>query len=128
VGDAAERGSPVDWERVRALASESQCLTVVAAALALAGHVGVEAPAGLFPLPTKGWRGVAIDHLVSVTWPLSHLDLPGYHLNYALTDAPAQRLKILLVLLASGHRIGSRARHAVSWPRRELLRAQAPAA
>jgi hypothetical protein len=128
VGDAAERGSPVDWERVRALAAESRCLTVVAAALALAGHVGVEAPAGLFTLPTKGWRGVAIDHLVSVTWPLSHLDLPGYHLNYALTDAPAQRLKILLVLLASGHRIGSRARHAASWPRREHLRAEAPAA
>jgi hypothetical protein len=125
VGDAAERGTPVDWEHVRALAAESQCLTVVAAALALAGHVGVEAPAGLFPLPTNGWRGVAIDQLVSVTWPLSHLDLPGYHLNYALTDAPAQRLKILLVLLASGHRIGSRARHAVSWPRRALLRAEA---
>jgi hypothetical protein len=125
VGGAAERGTPVDWGHVRALAAESQCLTVVAAALALAGHVGVEAPAGLFPLPTKGWRGVAIDRLVSVTWPLSHLDLPGYHLNYALTDAPAQRLKILLVLLASGHRIGSRARHAVSWPRRALLHAEA---
>jgi hypothetical protein len=125
VGDAAESGTPVDWEHVRAMAAESQCLTVVAAALALAGHVGVEAPAGLFPLPTKGWRGVAIDQLVSVTWPLSHLDLPGYHLNYALTDDPAQRLKILLVLLASGHRIGSRARHAVSWPRRALLRAEA---
>ena len=124
VGDAAERGTPVDWERVRALAAESQCLTVVAAALALAGHAGVEAPAGLFPLPTKGWRGVAIGHLVSVTWPISHhLDLPGYHLNYALTDAPAQRLKILLVLLASGHRIGSRARHAVTWPGRALVRA-----
>jgi Uncharacterised nucleotidyltransferase len=128
VGDAAERGTPVDWERVRALAADSRCLTVVAAALALAGHVGVEAPAGFFPLPTKGWRGVAIDQLVSVTWPLNHLDLPGYHLNYALTDAPAQRLKILLVLLASGHRIGSRARHAVSWPRQALLRAEAPAA
>jgi hypothetical protein len=125
VGDAAERGTPVDWERVRALAAESRCLTVVAAALALAGHVGVEPPSGLFGLPTRGWRGAAIDQLVSVTWPLSHLDLPGYHLNYALTDSPAQRLKILLVLLASGHRIGSRARHAVSWPRRTLLGAEA---
>ena len=27
-----------------------------------------------------------------------------------------------LVLLASGHRVGTRARHAVSWPRRTLLR------
>jgi Uncharacterised nucleotidyltransferase len=128
VGDAAERGTPVDWERVRALALESQCLTVVAAALALAGRVGVEPPAGLFALPTRGWRGLAIDQLLSVTWPLSHLELAGYHLNYALTDAPAQRLKILLVLLASGHRFGSRARHAVSWPRRALLGAEAPPA
>jgi hypothetical protein len=100
---------------------------VVAAALALAGRIGVEPPAGLFALPTRGWRGVALDQLVSVTWPLNHLELPGYHLNYALTDAPVQRLKILLVLLASGHRIGSRARHAVSWPRRALVRREAPA-
>jgi hypothetical protein len=127
VGDASERGTPVDWERVRALAAAAHCQTVVAAALALARRAGVDPPAGLFTLPTRGWRGVAVDQLVSATWPLSHSDLPGYHLNYALTDAPAQRLKILLVLLASGHRIGSRARHAVSWPRRALLRAEAPA-
>jgi Uncharacterised nucleotidyltransferase len=126
VGDAAERGTPVDWERVHALATEARCLTVVAAALALAGRVGVEPPPGLFSLPTRGWRGVALDQLVSVTWPLNHLELPGYHLNYALTDAPVQRLKILLVLLASGHRIGSRARHAVAWPRRALVRTEAP--
>jgi hypothetical protein len=125
VGDAAERGTPVNWELVHALAAEARCLTVVAAALALAARVGVGPPAGLFPLPSRGWRGVAIDQLVSVSWPLSHLDLPGYHLNYALTDAPAQRLKILLVLLASGHRIGSRARHAVTWPRRALVGAEA---
>ena len=125
VGDASERGTPVDWERVRALAARARCLTVVAAALALAGRAGVDPPAGLFALPDRGWRGAAIDQLVSVTWPLSHLELPGYHLNYALTDAPAQRLKILLVLLASGHRIGSRARHAVSWPRRAVVRSEA---
>jgi hypothetical protein len=126
VGDAAERGTPVDWERVRAVATEARCLTVVAAALALAGRVGVEPPAGLFPVPTRAWRGAAMDRLLSVTWPLNHLELPGYHLNYALTDAPAQRLKILLVLLASGHRVGTRARHAVSWPRRALLGASTP--
>jgi hypothetical protein len=127
VGDAAERGTPVDWERVRAVATGARCLTVVAAALALAGRVGVEPPAGLFPVPTRGWRGVAMDRLLSVTWPLNHLELPGYHLNYALTDARAQRLKILLVLLASGHRVGTRARHAVSWPRRARLATSRPA-
>jgi Uncharacterised nucleotidyltransferase len=122
-GAAAERGCPVDWDEVRAIAGRARCVAVVAAALALAGHAGVEPPpAGLFPLPTGGWRGQALDQLVSVTWPLTHLDLPGYHLDYALTDAPAQRLKILLVLLASGHRVGTRARHAVSWPRRTILR------
>ena len=45
--------------------------------------------------------------LPSVTWPLTHLELPGYQLEYALTDAPTQRVKILLVLLASGHGIGT---------------------
>ncbi len=118
VGDAAERGTPVDWDRVRALAKDARCATVLAAALALARHAGVETPAELFPVPTRGWRGEAMDHLLSVTWPLTHLELPGYHLNYALTDAPAQRLKILLVLLASGHGIGTGARHAASLPLR----------
>jgi Uncharacterised nucleotidyltransferase len=126
VGDAAERDTPVDWERVRATARDAHCLTVVAAALALAGRAGVEPPTGLFPVPSRGWRGVAMHRLLSVTWPLTHLELPGYHLNYALTDAPAKRLKILLVLLASGHRIGTRARHAVSWPRRALVRPSTP--
>jgi hypothetical protein len=121
VGDAAERGTPVDWDRVRAVAREARCLTVVAAALALARRVGVEPP-GLFPLPSRGWRGEAMDQLMSVAWPLRHLELPGYHLNYALTDAPAQRFKILLVLLASGYGIGARARHAASLPLRALAR------
>jgi len=123
VGDAADRGTPVDWARVHAVARDARCLTVVATALALAGHAGVDPPAGLFSLPSRGWRGQALERLLSPAWPLTHLELPGYHLNYALTDAPAQRLKILLVLLASGHRVGTRACHAVSWPRRALLRA-----
>ena len=43
-------------------------------------------------------------------------------MNYALTTARAQRLKILLVLLASGHGFGRRARHAAELPRRALTR------
>jgi Uncharacterised nucleotidyltransferase len=125
VGDAADRGDPVDWDRVRAVAGHARCVTVVGAALALARHAGVESPARLFPLPTTGWRGEALDHLQSVTWPLTHLGVPGYHLNYALTDAPARRLKILLVLLASGHGIGTGARRAAGLPRRALARAGA---
>ena len=100
-------------------------MTVVAAALGLARHAGVDTPAALFPLPTRGWRGGAIRHLQSVTWPLTHLELPGYHLNYALTDAPAQRLKILLVLLASGHGIGTGARRVAGLPGEAMARAGA---
>jgi hypothetical protein len=125
VGDAADRGTPVDWDRVRAVAGDARCVTVVAAALALARHAGVESPADLFPLPSRGWRGEALDRLLSVTWPLTHLELPGYHLNYALTDTRARRLKILLVLLASGHGIGTEARRAAALPRRALARAAA---
>ena len=44
--------------------------------------------------------------LLAVTWPLTHLELPGHRLNYTLTDARARRVKILLVLLASGHGVG----------------------
>ena len=97
-------------------------MTVVGAALALARHAGVDTAGRALPAAHAGaggarrWRT-----LLSVTWPLTHLELPGYHLNYALTDAPAQRLKILLVLLASGHGIGTRARHA-GLPRRALPR------
>jgi hypothetical protein len=108
VGVAEESGSGVDWARVRQIADDGSCLTVVAAALALAAHAGVVAPDDLFPLPQRGWRGDAIRQLVDVEWPLTHLELPGYHLNYALTDNRALRMRILLVLLGSGHGIGKR--------------------
>jgi hypothetical protein len=55
-----------------------------------------------------------------VSWPLTHLELPGYQLNYALTDDRMQRLKILLVLRGSGHGIGGRVRRITSLPRRAL--------
>ncbi len=118
VGDAARRGAAIDWHGVRGVAGAAHCVTVVGAALALARRVGVDAPVGLFPLPTRGWRGDAIRQLLSVTWPLTHLELPGYQLNYALADARARRVKILLVLLASGHGIGTRARSLTRLPPR----------
>jgi putative nucleotidyltransferase-like protein len=124
VGDAAGRGVAVDWGRVRAVAEAARCVTVVAAALALARRAGVEAPPDLFPLPRRGRRGAALERLLSVTWPLTHLELPGYELNYALTDAPLQRLKILLVLRASGHGVGARTRAVTGLPRRALARSE----
>jgi hypothetical protein len=122
---AAEAGGhPVDWAHVRTVARSTRCTTVVGAAVALARRAGVEAPPELFPVPTAGWRGEAMDQLLSVTWPLTHLDLPGYQLNYALADDRAQRLKILLVLLASGHGIGGRVRRVTALPRRALAGAR----
>jgi hypothetical protein len=111
VGDAEVHGVAVDWDRVRAAADAGRCVTVVGAALELARRIGVDSPAGLFRLPSRGWRGDALRQLLDVNWPLDHLALPGYQLNYALADTRARRLKILLVLLASGHGIGTRARH-----------------
>jgi Uncharacterised nucleotidyltransferase len=108
-GDAESRGG-VDWEHVHAVAARARCLTVVGAALELARRAGVDAPTELFFLPSRGRRGDSVRQLLSPTWPLTHLDLPGYRLNHALTDSPARRLKILLVLRASGHGLGARAR------------------
>jgi hypothetical protein len=109
-GQATAAGATIDWDAVATLARQSGCLTMVAAALALGHHAGVEAPTGLFPLPDRGWRGSAIDKLTAISWPLTHLQLPGYHLNYALADSPQRRLRILVVLLSSGHGIGQRFR------------------
>jgi hypothetical protein len=117
---AESDGNPVDWERVRAVAGSTQCVTVVGAALAMARRAGVDAPTGLFPLPTRGWRGAAMRQLLSESWPLTHLELPGYQLNYALTDDRVQRLKILLVLRGSGHGIGAGVRRLSALPRRAL--------
>ncbi len=122
VGHAAHTGTPVDWEHTRAVAAASRCLTVTGAALALARRAGVDAPPALFPLPTRGWRGDALRRLQSVDWPLAHLELPGYQLNYALTDDRLQRVKILLVLLASGHGLGRHVRATLDLPRRMLAR------
>jgi hypothetical protein len=121
---AEAAGHPVDWARVRSVARSTHCLTVVGAALAMARRVGVEAPLEMFPVPTGGWRGEAMDQLLSVTWPLTHLGLPGYQLNYALADQRAQRVKILLVLLASGHGIGGQVRRVAALPRRALAGAR----
>ncbi len=49
VGDAARRGAPVDWDRVRAVAVAARCVTVVGAALELARRAGVDAPSRSLP-------------------------------------------------------------------------------
>ncbi len=110
VHDAAERGEPVDWDRVCACARAGRCTTVVSAALALARRAGVEVPPGMFELPTRGWRGESLRRLLAVDWPLAHPELHRYALTYALTDSPALRLKMLLVTLSSWHGLSVQAR------------------
>ena len=71
VGHAEMHGTAIDWDRVLDVARAARCVTVVGAALAMARRAGVDAPAGLFPLPTRGQRGDAMRRLLSVTWPLT---------------------------------------------------------
>jgi Uncharacterised nucleotidyltransferase len=108
-----DSGAAIDWAQVHSVAQAGSCTTVVAAALALARRAGVDSPSQMFPLPRHGWRGSAVRQLTDEAWPLAHLDLPGYHLNYALADDRRLRLRILFVLLGSGYGIGRRLRGAV---------------
>jgi hypothetical protein len=120
VGDAAQRDTAIDWDRVRAVAGAGRCVTVVGAALEMSRRAGVDAPAGLFPLPTRGRRGDTMRTLLWVSWPLTNLELAGYQLNYALTDARTRRAKMLFVHLVFGHGLRARARRVAGLPRRAL--------
>lgn len=87
VGHCIETGGEVDWPQVRPVAEEGRCTNVVAVALGLAGHAGVEVPRELLPLPERGWRSVALRRLPDISWPLGISDAPPFHLRYALTEA-----------------------------------------
>lgn len=100
VGDAAEAGQPVQWDRVRAVADAGGCLTLVSAALALAKRAGVQASDSMFPLPDRGWRAAALRRLLDVSWPLEVDDPAAFHLRYALTDGWWRRARLLV---GSGH-------------------------
>ncbi len=110
VGAAATHGAVLDWDRVRAVAGAAQCVPVVGAALEMTRRAGLDAPTGQFALPTRGRRGDAMSRLLSVTWPLTNLELPGWQLRYALTDARTQRVKIFLAHLVRGHGLRARSR------------------
>ena len=127
VGAAATHGAAVDWDRVRAVAGAARCVTVVGAALEMARRAGLDAPASLFPLPTRGRRGDGVGRLLSVTWPLTNLEMPGWRLRYALTDARAQRVKIYFAHFVRGHGIRARARRVAGLPPRAVPSWQPPA-
>jgi hypothetical protein len=118
VGHAETHDIAIDWDRVLAVARAARCVPVVGAALAMARRAGLDAPVGLFPLPTRGRRGDSIRRMLSVTWPLTQRDLTDYRFNYALTDGRARRAKMLFRHLVLGHGLRDRARRAARLPRR----------
>ena len=83
VGDATQRGTPVDWSAVRALAEETRCVTIVSLALAMARRAGVHVPGTIFAQPAPGRHGAAMQRLLSETWPLAPA-VPGFQLDDAL--------------------------------------------
>jgi hypothetical protein len=110
VGASASHGTAVNWDRVRAVAEAAQCVAVVGAALEMARRAGLDVPAGLFSLPARGRRGDIVSQLLSISWPLTHLELPGWQFRYALADGRAQRVKIFFTHFGRGHEIRARAR------------------
>jgi hypothetical protein len=122
IGLERSQARDIDWGQVQMAAAEGSCGTMVGAAFALAERAGVESPPYLSALPTRGWRGSAMRQLTDVEWPLSHLALPGYHLNYALAETRTRRLRILFVLLGSGYGIGQSFRRVFTAPSRFFRR------
>lgn len=109
----------IDWERVQGLARAGNCQTVVATALGMAGHAGLEVPEGMFPLPTtRGARGDALRRMVSVTWPLDQGTLTDYRFTSAVTDRRSLRARMLVEHLVLGHGLRNRARRRLGLPRR----------
>jgi hypothetical protein len=110
VGAAESDGQSVDWERIRRVADEGDCLTRVGAALALGRHAGVDVPPELFGLPAAGWRGEALAALVDPEWPLRLDEISTFHLRYALTDSRRCRATLVAGLgkgLSSSERVRS---------------------
>jgi hypothetical protein len=118
VGHAERHDITIDWDRVLHVARAARCVPVVGAALSMARRAGLDAPVGLFPLPTRGHRGDSVRRLLSVTWPLCQSDLTDYQFNYALTDGRARRAGMLFRHLVLGHRLRDRARRAAHLPPR----------
>jgi hypothetical protein len=118
VGHAERHDIAIDWDRVLHVARAARCVPVVGAALAMARRAGLDAPVGLFPLPTRGHRGDSLRRLLSVTWPLRQSDLSDYQFNYALTDGRARRAGMVVRHLVLGHRLRDRVRSVARLPPR----------
>jgi hypothetical protein len=73
-------------------------------------------------------RKKALRQLFSVTWPLTGHELHRYRLTYAVTDAPGQRLRSLVVLVGNWHGVRVRVRQRTDLLRRPLRPARPMAA
>jgi hypothetical protein len=95
VAHAQEHGG-LSWERVRQVSEDNDCVTVVSAALQMATRMGLELPAGMFRLPSDGWRSVTLQRLFELDWPVAVANADAtYHIRFALVDSPWRRLALL---------------------------------
>ena len=95
-------------------------LTVVAVALGMARHAGVDAPASLVEqaLPRRGWRRAAVDAVLDPTWPRRRTGHARFHLRFALSDSRWRRAGLL---------VGAALHEQPSWSRRVAFPARAAA-
>lgn len=94
LGEAAERGETVAWDRVQELAGAARCTVAVGAALSLAVLAGADVPSELRRLPQRGWQAEALRRLVAGDWVLRAA--PPIHLRFALADDRRRRLMLLV--------------------------------
>jgi putative nucleotidyltransferase-like protein len=93
IGYAQAHGG-FDWDRLEELAAQTQCTTVVTAALLMARRMGLVVPEPQFALPTRGWRSVPLHRLLDLDWPVAH-DHGMFHLRFSLVDSTWRRLGLL---------------------------------
>lgn len=96
VGRCEDEGTAFDWEAVQRLAVEYRCTTLVATALAMARHVGVQAPRDLFPMPGRGWRGATLARVVHPSWPFRCDPDALFDLQFAVTDLRRSRVSLVV--------------------------------
>jgi hypothetical protein len=113
----AQEGDGINWDRLAALAEQTQCVTVLSAALLMAARMGLSLPGGRFTLPEEGWRAAPLGRLLRDDWPVSHFEGGTFHMRFALVDTNWRRL----VLFAGSPYKASWAER-LQWPVRTATR------
>ena len=93
IGEAQEHGG-INWDRIEDVARQSQCVTVVSAALRMATRMGLSVPDDRFILPQSGWRSVPLQRLLRSDWPVAHTG-GTFHFRFALVDSAWRRLALM---------------------------------